>query len=81
MRRRRVAQCQAVATLERFGNHGCQEARVVARLDLEFGRLDQFLPVFLNGHVFVPSAIPPGWDRGQAILCHLEKQVPKAGKP
>ena len=76
-----VAQGQAIATLERLGNNGCQEARVITRLDLEFGRLDKFLPVFLNGHVFVPSAIPPGSIQCRAILCHLEKQVPKAGKP
>jgi hypothetical protein len=42
----RVAQGQAIATLERLGNNGRQEARVITRLDLEFGRLDKFLPVF-----------------------------------
>ena len=46
----RIAERQAEAALERLGDHGGEATRVAAGGDLELVRLDQLLPVFLDGH-------------------------------
>jgi len=51
----RIAKRQAVAALKRFSDDG-RDARVATvRNDVQFGRLDEFLPVPLDGHGIVLS--------------------------
>ena len=44
----RVAESETKAALKRFGNHGRDPLRIVARLDVELVRLNQLLPILLD---------------------------------
>ena len=50
----RVAESEAEATLQRLGDEGRQ--RLPLRLKLDFVRLDQLLPIFLDHSFFLPAA-------------------------
>ena len=50
----RVAQGQAITAFKRLGDHGGDARGIAARNDVELGRLNQFLPVFLDHHVQLP---------------------------
>jgi hypothetical protein len=60
----RVAERQAEATLERFGDDRRLARRIVARLDVKLRRLDQFLPVLVD------HASPPFLFRGSHVQGH-----------
>ena len=44
----RVAESETKAALKRFGNHGRDPLRIIARLDVELVRLNQLLPILLD---------------------------------
>src|SRR3954464_8779388 len=55
-----IAQRYAEATLERLGDDRRHATLVLAALDVELVRLDQFLPIFLYHSVFHSLRVDPG---------------------
>ncbi|GIR10395.1 MAG: hypothetical protein CM15mP21_6570 [Hyphomicrobiales bacterium] len=55
-----IAQRKAKAALQRFCNNACVTGRVMSRNDFQFGRLDEFLPVFFITGFTLVSGVGSG---------------------
>src|SRR5215212_4685649 len=64
----RIAERRAEAALQRFGHHGSDALRIIAGSDVQLVRLDQLLPVLLNGHDHTSSATVKWANRRRSPL-------------
>jgi hypothetical protein len=65
----RITQRHAEAALQGFSNHRCNAVLISARRDLEFARLNEILPVFLQ-HVY------QGRPRSQELEFWMRRTIP-----
>src|SRR5690606_10917792 len=60
---KRIAKRQAKTPLERLGDDSSKTTGIAAGRDLKLVRLDQLLPVLLDGHEPLPFRSSPPWEK------------------